>query len=195
MGFKTRGNPDFWLLESEVFGIDDARSFGSWAAGKPLLGTIKVSLIVARSMTVEAQNALLKTLEEPPPGTYIFIHLESLGGLLPTFLSRVAVWKSAEGRIDGSNGKALSQTDAHLFLHSQIKERLATIRSLAKKEDKTGMRELLKNLEIEAYQNYKTDGIKPASKEALKNILTAKVFASARGSSPKMLLEWLACVI
>ena len=48
------------------------------------------------------------------------------------------------------------------------------------------MKELIKDLEKIAYK----DGSKN-----IKNILTAKIFASARGSSPKMLLEWLACVI
>lgn len=197
LSFETRGNPDFLLVESESLGIDDARDLERWAMGKPLVGETKAALLIAASMTFESQNALLKILEEPPPGTYIFINLESLGGLLPTFLSRVAVLKSTEHNADEfKRGREVSSQDgAREFLHSKIKERLAAIRSLARKEDKSGMKELLKNLEIISYQDYKTKTTDEARAEAIKNILTAKVFSAARGSSPKMLLEWLACVI
>ncbi|MEM1061542.1 MAG: hypothetical protein AAGJ97_04340, partial [Planctomycetota bacterium] len=39
-------------------------------------------------MGVEAANAFLKTLEEPPDGVVIFLIAESAGGMLPTILSR-----------------------------------------------------------------------------------------------------------
>src|SRR3989344_2870720 len=70
LDFKTQGNPDFLLMEVESFGIDDARSLGKWAIGKALLGEIKVCFIKTKSITPEAQNALLKILEEPTLGTY-----------------------------------------------------------------------------------------------------------------------------
>lgn len=43
----------------------------------------------AHSMTIEAQNALLKTLEEPPAGTVILLTASHERALLPTILSRV----------------------------------------------------------------------------------------------------------
>ena len=39
-------------------------------------------------MTIEAQNALLKTLEEPPGTAYIIMTTSRLGALLPTVVSR-----------------------------------------------------------------------------------------------------------
>ena len=39
-------------------------------------------------MNVSAQNALLKTLEEPPDGSLLILISSSAGGLLPTLLSR-----------------------------------------------------------------------------------------------------------
>lgn len=41
--------------------------------------------------TIEAQNAFLKTLEEPPHGTYIIIVAESANTILPTILSRTSI--------------------------------------------------------------------------------------------------------
>lgn len=42
----------------------------------------------AHSMTSEAQNALLKLLEEPPEGTLILLNVAFIQGLLPTIRSR-----------------------------------------------------------------------------------------------------------
>ncbi len=186
LNFNVKANPDFLLFENESFGIDDARDLALWTIGKPLVGEMKVSLLIIKSITPEAQNALLKVLEEPPPGTYIFINLESLGGILPTFLSRVRILDliGISEKSDVSSSKDIGSK----FLHSDIKEKFSIARSLSKKEDKNEMKELIKNFEEIAYKN----NFKPTD---LKNILTAKIFASTRGSSPKMLIEWLSCVI
>ena len=44
-----------------------------------------------QSMTAEAQNALLKTLEEPPEGTMLILTATSERQLLPTVLSRLQI--------------------------------------------------------------------------------------------------------
>jgi len=181
LNFNTLANPDFLLLESPFFGIDDVRDFEKWVINKPLLGEVKASLIIVKSITHEAQNALLKVLEEPPLGTYIFINLESLGGLLPTFISRVRILDLPENNLEKNPA-------SEKFLRGSIKEKLSLINSFSKKEGKNEMKELIKNLEGIAYKNN-------FRHEDMRNILTAKIFASARGSSPKMLLEWLSCML
>jgi DNA polymerase III gamma/tau subunit len=186
LNFNIKANPDFLLIESESFGIDDARNLEKWVLGKPLLSDTKAALIATAVITHEAQNALLKVLEEPPLGTYIFISIQSLGGLLPTFLSRV--------RILNFSSKENISNNADKFFNSKINDRFYMVRSLTKSEDKTSMKELIKNLEEICYKNCVKD-ITNAKAEMAKNILTAKIFASTRGSSPKMLLEWLSCVI
>ena len=58
------------------------------------------------------------------------------------------------------------------------------------------MKELISNLEEIYYKSYNKDIANDTEKaRAMKNILTAKIFASTKGSSPKMLLEWLSCVL
>ena len=186
LNFKIRGNPDFLLIESETLGIDEVRQFGNWVINKPFLSDLKASLIVTNSITFEAQNALLKVLEEPPQGTYIFISLENLGGLLPTFLSRVRVLKSSKP--ETSKNIFDSKNNNLKFLKSNVSNRFSVINSFTAKDNKSAMRELLKGLEGVAYK----DKFKPKD---LRNILTAKIFVATRGSSPKMLLEWLSCVL
>jgi len=185
LNFNVKANPDFSITEQESFGIDDARDLIKWVIGKPLLSEIKVSLIILKSISLEAQNALLKVLEEPPMGTYIFINLESLGGILPTFISRVKILdlpKLSKGVLNDVG------SEAQKFLRSDVKNKLAMIRALSKKEDKIEMQELIKNLETVAYQNN-------FRSRDLSQMLTAKIFASTRGSSPKMILEWLSAVL
>jgi DNA polymerase-3 subunit delta' len=56
-----------------------------------LEGRHRIALVgAANRMNPDAQNALLKTLEEPGPGTCIMLCADELGPLLPTVLSRVA---------------------------------------------------------------------------------------------------------
>lgn len=188
LNFNVYKNPDFLFFSSESFGILDARNLEKWSIGKPLSGNTKVYLLVTNSITLEAQNALLKVLEEPPCGTYIFIGIENLGNILPTFLSRVRVLNLTLGNTEKSADEKDELKTAEKFLESNIKDRLSTIRSFAKGESKSEMINLIKNLEDVAYR-------KNLDPKNIKNILTAKIFASARGSSPKMLLEWLSNVV
>lgn len=62
-----------------------------WKAGvKPVEGDKKLFVLLnAQDMTPQAQNKLLKTLEDPPENTYIILAAYSLNGLLNTVLSRV----------------------------------------------------------------------------------------------------------
>jgi hypothetical protein len=59
------------------------------AARKPVMGQGKVFIIEqAETMNLPAQNALLKTLEEPPGRALIVLLTDSPGVLLPTIRSR-----------------------------------------------------------------------------------------------------------
>lgn len=59
---------------------------------KPHSSPYKAIIIMsAETLTVEAQNALLKTLEEPPEHALIFLLASTKEGFLPTILSRCKV--------------------------------------------------------------------------------------------------------
>lgn len=74
-------------------GVDVVREFLiDKVARTPLRGRAKVFIIrEADVLNVEAQNALLKTLEEPPGATYLFLLAAALDELLPTTQSRCQV--------------------------------------------------------------------------------------------------------
>ncbi len=61
---------------------------------KPYAGPYKVYIVPgADTMTVQAQNALLKTIEEPPEYAVIFLLTENADSLLPTIRSRCVMLK------------------------------------------------------------------------------------------------------
>ena len=71
-------------------GVDVIRQFVIDKVGiKPSRGRAKVFVIrQADQITPQAQNALLKTLEEPPDTTFVILLVSSLDRLLPTTRSR-----------------------------------------------------------------------------------------------------------
>ena len=64
---------------SASFGVDDVRNIINEVNKKPYEGDKKV-LILYRcdKLTIQAQNALLKTIEEPPRGVYLILLSDSL---------------------------------------------------------------------------------------------------------------------
>ncbi|MGG7060192.1 DNA polymerase III subunit delta' [Clostridium nigeriense] len=76
------------------FGVDDVRDIVDEINKKPFEGDKKVIIIYdGNKLTVQAQNALLKTIEEPPMGVYIILLCESLELILDTIKSRCQIYK------------------------------------------------------------------------------------------------------
>ena len=76
------------------FGVDDVRGIVDEINKKPFEGDKKVIIIYdGNKLTVQAQNALLKTIEEPPKGVYIILLCESLELILDTIKSRCQIYK------------------------------------------------------------------------------------------------------
>ncbi|MDD5208884.1 MAG: DNA polymerase III subunit [Elusimicrobiales bacterium] len=75
--------------ESANLKIDTMRELTRWAQQKPMLSGWKVFIVRdAEAMMPPAQNALLKTLEEPPPGTVVILTVSKKNSLLSTIISR-----------------------------------------------------------------------------------------------------------
>jgi DNA polymerase-3 subunit delta' len=100
--FEAGNHPDLLLIEPEEEGKDltvgQVREVSSWQALKPQYAGHKVILVApADRMNQNAANALLKTLEEPTPGTVLLLVTDRPSGLLPTIRSRCqAMTLSAE---------------------------------------------------------------------------------------------------
>lgn len=90
-------HPDIIFLQHEKpnsIGVDDIRTLRSQMQVKPYRGKYKIYLIPeAEKMTPPAQNALLKTLEEPPSYGVIILLADKKESFLPTVQSRCTVLK------------------------------------------------------------------------------------------------------
>jgi len=86
-------NPDLITFDSQEFiGIQEIRWLQQKLAYKPFIKKNKVGLFFqGEKLTEEAQNALLKILEEPPDQTYLLILSPNRGWLLPTIVSRCQI--------------------------------------------------------------------------------------------------------
>lgn len=122
-GIELTNNPDFFFFEMETFGIDEARKLSLLAVRKAITGAKagqageKIFLITPTRITTEAQNALLKTFEDPFINTYFFLAVREEGLIIPTLRSRMQSIRISE-KLTASSGAA------EKFLTLSIKDRL-----------------------------------------------------------------------
>lgn len=80
--------------QKSSFGVDEVRGIIDEVNKKPFEGDKKVIIIYqGNKLTTQAQNALLKTIEEPPEGVFIILLCESLELILDTIKSRCQIYK------------------------------------------------------------------------------------------------------
>ena len=93
LGKTATNHPDlFFLKEAQSLKIAQVRELQHQLALKPYSAPFKVALInEADKLTLPAQHALLKTLEEPPEKSIIILTVPNKETLLPTIISRCQI--------------------------------------------------------------------------------------------------------
>lgn len=132
-------------LESSVkkntqsIGIEDIKQMQKKLFLKPIKSETKAVIIdEAQLLTHEAQNALLKVLEEPPTHTLLILATDSKDTLLPTIISRCQIIQLEEEQMKLSEKKLAEFTEFIDSLSTMtVGERLKKAESLAKDKDKT----------------------------------------------------------
>jgi DNA polymerase-3 subunit delta' len=93
----ARSHPDIMVLEREgpdgkprrIIPVDDARKLSEFFSKSPASAPHRVAIIdAADDLNPNAANAILKTLEEPPPRGVLLMVSHAPGRLLPTIRSR-----------------------------------------------------------------------------------------------------------
>ena len=110
--FNTNNNPDFLIIEPDgnSIKIEQIRYLQKKIQEKPIISEKKVYIINdANLMTVEAQNCLLKTLEEPPEYATIILIGNNENSFLQTIKSRCII----------IHFKALENEDIKRFLEEK----------------------------------------------------------------------------
>lgn len=168
-------------VDKEQIGIADARSLIEQSSRTSLSSGVYSFIVTTKSITGEAQNALLKLLEEPPINTSIYLIIPHESLLMPTLRSRfVMVEKSGKGESDGA-------VEAEVFLSSTLAERLHLIAEKAKQKDTIWLERMVMNLG-------KLVSISPRVSDApvYRALALTESYIGIRGASRKMLLEELA---
>lgn len=88
--------PDKPLQDSKVFspeegliGIDRMRELKNFLSKKPIIASRKIAIIESGNLlNDQAQNALLKSAEEPPADSLIIVTIQNPESLIPTLMSR-----------------------------------------------------------------------------------------------------------
>lgn len=89
---KIKVSPDIFIISPKKtsISIDEIRNLKNHIFQKPLSLPYKYIIIEnSQKLTIEAQNSLLKILEEPPKTVIIILEARDKFSLLPTILSRV----------------------------------------------------------------------------------------------------------
>jgi DNA polymerase III subunit delta' len=100
---EHKNHPDLRILENKgkTIGVDDIRNLIDEIYTKPYEGDKKIAIIKeAHSITLYGQNAILKTLEEPPGHTVIIMLTENINAILETIKSRCQIISLGRVSID-----------------------------------------------------------------------------------------------
>ena len=184
LGLNNLGStdPDVFELTSKKstgsLGIDDVRGVITFANQKPLAKKNKSVIIQkAHKLTIPAQNALLKTLEELPQFVSIILATKDKNSILETVASRCQILYENK-----PNTKEISQYN---FFNLSLPKRLDLIEDLANKDRDEVIKILEKELShITQTGNYNVHQIEQTLK-LLDNLQNTNV-------SLKLALEYLA---
>ena len=146
--FSSDNNPDYIYIEPEEtkIKIDQIRNMQLKVAEKPIISNNKVYIIDdADTMTHEAQNCLLKTLEEPPEYVTIILIGSSENNFLTTIKSRctkiyfekisneeIKQYLKKEFETDDIDEELLEIADGSIKRAIEVKENRETYRMLEK---------------------------------------------------------------
>lgn len=167
----------------ERFGIDDARELVRQAYGRPVNSDELALVVRTELITLEAQNALLKILEEPPLSTKLVFVVPVDLMILDTLSSRFNQ-KKVDTEIQTTEAKEVFK----VFLNADYKTRLSEIESAIKKKDVMWQRLIKQGLIGYMSKNKDTVTSIVGLEYAVRTLLT-------RGASNKMLLEHIALIL
>lgn len=185
-GIEVTANPDFSIFEGDQMLMADAEQLVRTVSTKGVSGR-RFCVISTDRIAADVQNTLLKTLEEPYPGTCFFILLPNTDRVLPTVLSRCQV-------IVGDDSVGASRLDAKEFLGQNIAERFAYVESWTKNkkdEDNVSKTEILNF--IGAIEKLLWQG-GVRDEQLFADLRQMKSYASIRGASHRVILDFIGMV-
>lgn len=171
---------DYVEITESKLTIDTVRNLINQAYQQPCYkGGVKAVVVITNQILLEAQNALLKILEEPPAHTNFYFVVSDHTRLLPTLRSRFSV---------GAHKDTVDTSVAHTFMYTPLRNRLEMIAERTSARDMVWQKALLSGLE-------KIGTTQTIPQRSVKEILFIQQHINGPGSSAKMLLEHLALLL
>jgi DNA polymerase III delta prime subunit len=175
-----------------LFTVDDGRDLSRSAHIRATKETPHVEIVYADSFSVEAQNALLKAIEEPAPHTHYIFVTPRLSRVLPTVLSRSVSFSVMDSSINHKEELEMKE-----FLAGGRTSRMTIIaRYLKDLEDEEGetSRRALDSF-FERLIVYISSTNSKMKSQALLTVMNARKYIRDKGSSQKMISEYVALLI
>ncbi|MFH0845781.1 MAG: hypothetical protein V1851_00035 [Patescibacteria group bacterium] len=172
-------DPDLYVGEFDILGMNDGRMVQDFISKKPFRGEKKIIILKTNFITHETQNSLLKTFEEPTASSFLFLLMPSTENLLATLHSRLNFFRILDE--DDFENKFVEE-----FLKSNLSKRLDLIKKFLpqktdEKVNKTKIISFLNNLESVLYQKFAN----------AQNLMSSKEKGSATDLSAMVLTEEL----
>lgn len=176
-------SPDVRWFEYEMLSVDDARTITKVQAERPVAENFSWIIVSFDRTTTEAQNALLKTLEEPASTTKIILIVPTDNFLLPTVRSRLQFVYLEDNQLD--------DFDVAAFLAMSFKDRLDAVAPIIKEGDKQQARQILVSMQKMVYEKGNT----AENKNTLRYLGDCIEVVLDPSSSLKLLLESVAVTV
>lgn len=194
-GEIEKQSPDLLMETFESLSISDTGKIKEWHSNKGISDKKKVCIIKTKYINREAEQALLKIIEEPQVNTHFFIIVPDAKMLLDTLLSRVQVVKFENNRkeiLTASSFVSMTKKDrinqvAVLIKENKDEENSGNLRYFATS--------LINEIERILYDKFKKDIKNEEIKLSLKELEKSREYLKTPGASVKMILEHLALVI
>lgn len=166
----------------KAMGIEDVRNIQKAILLKPFRGKTKAVIIdTYENITLEAQNALLKILEEPPSNTIIVITAAKRETFLPTIISRCKVIVLQEKEIKLTQDDLSKFEEAlNILLNGSSGDKLKIAQDITKDKGDAAlwlekMSTFARNKLIENYNNPKYLNFLKLLQKTYKNIKSTNV--------------------
>jgi DNA polymerase III delta prime subunit len=199
---KTRGlsedkNPDLLFQNYESFTIENSSEIKDWHSRSGIGDQRKICILATRFINREAEQTLLKIIEEPKEDTHFFIIIPDSSVLAGTIISRVHVVKTKQP-LDADFKKFVQSFI--LMLPKDRVDKIAVVVKENKNEENSGQlrsyaTQFVNELEDIYYKKFIKDKNDKQVIYILEELQKSRNYLSTPGASVKMILEHLALVI
>lgn len=173
-----KDHPDVLWMDEEKLGVEQAKSIRQFLSLKPYSASGRMVVVLNfQNLTLDGQNSLLKTLEEPPEMATIILGASNDKKILPTILSRCEII-----RLDSAAKKGVSD-DIEKLRKMSVEERFNLVE---KTEDKSALLDAL----VLYFHHQLTTNNSQLTTDFAKELLHAEQWKEANGNI-RAILEYL----